>query len=59
MAILHKNETFKNLNVDRMKPGFNKVYGTVASSNDLDVLKEELVRAKIRNCAVLVRVENK
>ena len=55
-AILNSHEVFTNLNIDLMKPGVNKVYGTVSSSNDLQLLKRELDRANISKCALLVRV---
>src|SRR5215510_597408 len=53
-TILSGHPEFKSLTVSRMKPGWNRIYGKVASSNDLALLRGELTRIGIRRCAIIV-----
>jgi hypothetical protein len=50
---------FESLGVSKMKPGWNRIYGKVASSNDLALLEVELGRIGIRKCAIIVDFDAK
>ena len=53
-TLLSGHPEFKSLTVSKMKPGWNRIYGKVASSNDLALLKTELGGIGIRKCAIIV-----
>jgi hypothetical protein len=54
--LLASKDSFKNLEVGLMKPGYNKITGTIASSNELADLEAMLRQAGIARVAILVSV---
>lgn len=55
-AILRSHSEFTRLTVERMKPGYSRISGTVASTNDIATLRNELRDAGVQKCAILVDV---
>src|SRR5437588_5811372 len=56
LQILKTRPSFANLSALRMKPGFNKIYGTLPEKNELSILKSELQKAGITHCALLIEI---
>jgi hypothetical protein len=54
--VLASNESFRNLEVEVMKPGHTKIVGTVVHSNDLIELRRTLQAAGITRVAIFVGV---
>ena len=58
-SVLQQSGDFKSLTVEHMKPGWNRISGTVSTSNDLARLKQLLASSGISRCAVAVDVSGK